>query len=105
MGLAGFQLTVLYDFDVCVEGAFSPGDVSINWADCFHSLSPEMELAVATIWAAAERSAARSGQQLYSGPLCRLDAYRTCGNTLSLSLSRTDYRSMLGTSRQLHALP
>lgn len=53
---------------------------------------------MATHWRRIRERARRRGQELFAGPLCRLDGHQWSGERLRLSLSLTDYRQLQGTS-------
>jgi 8-oxo-dGTP pyrophosphatase MutT (NUDIX family) len=56
---------------------------------------PEVERAINEAWNAA---AARLGQKLFDGPMCRLERWSASPERLDLTLSRSSYRPFLGTN-------
>ena len=61
-------------------------------------MPPEVEEIIERRCQAAQADARHRGAELFCGSLCRLDRYEVHGTELAVSLSRTDYRQMLGTS-------
>src|SRR5688572_24193130 len=83
-------------YDVRAAGDWSPQQVSIAWtAATTRRIVPEVERAIDDAWQAA---AARLGDKLFDGPLCRLEHWSASPQRLELTLSRTTYRAFLGTN-------
>ena len=82
-------------FNLLAAGSWSPEQVTVTWAGSSRKLVPEVERAIEAAWAEAS---GRLGEKLFDGPMCRLEGFAASPDRLELTLSRTSYRSFLGTN-------
>ena len=82
-------------FERLAAGDWLPHQVSVTWTQNSRKIIPEVERAIDDAWHAA---AARLGDKLFDGPMCRLERWSAAGDRLELTLSRTSYRPFLGTN-------
>ena len=83
-------------YDVRAAGDWSPRQVMVAWTAAeTRRVVPEVERAIDQAWRAA---AARLGDKLFDGPLCRLEGWSASPERLELTLARTTYRAFLGTN-------
>jgi len=83
-------------YDVRAAGDWAPRQVAVAWsAASSRRIVPEVERAIDDVWRAA---AARLGDKLFDGPMCRLERWLASPQRLELTLSRTSYRAFLGTN-------
>jgi hypothetical protein len=83
-------------YDVRAAGDWSPSQVTVAWtAASSRRIVPDVERAIDEAWRAA---AARLGEKLFDGPLCRLEGWSASPQRLELTLSPTSYRAFLGTN-------
>jgi len=82
-------------FDLRAAGVWLPHQVTIAWTRNSRPIIPEVERAIDAAWHAA---AARLGDKLFDGPMCRLEQWSATPDRLELTLSRTSYRPFLGTN-------
>jgi len=76
-------------------GDWATGQVTVRWAESSRVIHPEVERAIESSWQAA---AARLGDKLFDGPMCRLEYYQATPDQLALTLSRSNYKPFLGTN-------
>jgi hypothetical protein len=81
-------------FDICIIGDWSEGDIRCRWVPSTRRIVAEVETAIERAWQEAQR---RRDVQLFDGPMCRLEAWRTRHRALELDISQTSYRVFLGT--------
>jgi hypothetical protein len=82
-------------FDLLAAGDWSPDQVRIAWSADTRRVNLEVERAIDVAWSAA---VARLGDKLFDGPMCRLERWSASPQRLELTLSRTSYRTFLGTN-------
>jgi hypothetical protein len=82
-------------FTICAQGDWPPGAVRATWAASTRRIVPEVERQIDAAWSAA---AARLGNQLFDGPMCRLERWNASPQSLDLTLAPTSYRPFLGTN-------
>ena len=82
-------------FDLRAAGDWLPHQVVVTWTADSRKVVPEVERAIDDAWRAA---AARLGNKLFDGPMCRLEHWSASPERLELTLSRTSYRPFLGTN-------
>jgi hypothetical protein len=86
-------------FEIVLTGRFTLEQVVVRWRpEARRRPDPTIDALIAAEWARREAEAAATGRLLFPGPLCRLDAFATAGETLRLTLGPTDYREFLGTN-------
>lgn len=87
-----------------VVGEWDQTHVRTVWGDSSHSVPAEVQELIEETW---QRASARPGVKLFDGPMCRMEkwAARTSGGregadggVLELVLSRTSYKSFMGTN-------
>lgn len=76
-------------------GSWSPGQVRVEWVPGSRPIIDSVERLIDDAWSAARR---RAGVMLFDGPMCRLESCRAAPGSLHLALSRTSYRTFLGTN-------
>jgi len=77
----------------CV-GNFAPGEVIVRNSPDSRPRVAEIESAIETAW---QQASARIGVKLFDGPMCRLESF-IADRRLTLHLSRTTYKTFLGTN-------
>jgi 8-oxo-dGTP pyrophosphatase MutT (NUDIX family) len=82
-------------FDLRAAGDWLPHQVRVTWTPNSRKIVPEVERAIDDAWNAA---AARLGDKLFDGPMCRLEKWSASPHLLELTLSRSSYRPFLGTN-------
>jgi hypothetical protein len=82
-------------FDLRAAGDWLPHQVSVTWVQDSRKIVSEVERAIDEAWNAA---AARLGEKLFDGPMCRLEKWSASPERLDLALSRSSYRPFLGTN-------
>jgi hypothetical protein len=82
-------------FDIRATGDWGPAQVTAQWVPSTRTIHPEVEHAIETAWSLAS---SRKGIHLFDGPMCRLEHWTPTPYQLDLSLSRTSYKSFLGTN-------
>jgi hypothetical protein len=82
-------------FDLRAAGDWLPHQVTVTWVENSRKIVPEVERAIDEAWSAA---AARLGEKLFDGPMCRLENWSASPDRLELTLSRSSYRPFLGTN-------
>jgi hypothetical protein len=82
-------------FDLRAAGDWLPHQVSVTWVQSSRKIIPQVERAIDDAWNAA---AARLGEKLFDGPMCRLERWFASPDRLELTLSRSRYRPFLGTN-------
>ena len=82
-------------FDLRAAGDWLPHQVRVTWTSNSRKIVPEVERAIDEAWNAA---AARLGDKLFDGPMCRLEKWSASPDLLELTLSRSSYRPFLGTN-------
>jgi len=82
-------------FDLLAAGDWLPQQVTVAWTKSSRTIVPEVERDIDVAWNAA---AARLGDKLFDGPMCRLEKWSASRERLELTLSRTSYRPFLGTN-------
>ena len=88
-------------FDLRAAGEWLPHQVVVTWTANSRRIVPEVERAIDDAWRSA---AARLGDKLFDGPMCRLERWSASPARLELTLSRTSYRPFLGTNYAKAAL-
>jgi len=78
-------------------GRWAPSAVNVSWTQSSRRSVPEVEQAIERAWAEAK---SRLGDKLFDGPMCRMERWTATLERLDLTLSRTSYRSFLGTNLQ-----
>ena len=76
-------------------GNWSSSQVSISWIPNSRRIIPEVETAIDAAWANA---LARPGVHLFDGPMCRVESWAATDDRLCLTLSKSTYKSFLGTN-------
>ena len=82
-------------FRVLEIGQWRQGEVVVEWSASSLSIGADVEQHIERSWCEAQR---RLGDRLFDGPMCRLEHASRSGNTLRLAVSKTSYRTFLGTS-------
>ena len=82
-------------FDLRAAGDWLPHQVTVAWTQSSRRIIPEVERAIDEAWRTA---AARLGDKLFDGPMCRLEKWSATRDRLELVLSPTSYRPFLGTN-------
>jgi len=88
------------DFSLLVVGRFLPGQVDVHWEASARRSHPEVDRAIDAAWNAATTT---PGVRLFDGQVARLESYSlnsspTGSATLSVALSPTSYRVVVGTN-------
>jgi 8-oxo-dGTP pyrophosphatase MutT (NUDIX family) len=78
-----------------LPGNWSSENVSVHWTQSTRQIIPEVENAIDLAW---EKALARPGINLFDGPMCRFESWTSSGSRLDLTLSRTGYKTFLGTN-------
>lgn len=73
----------------------SVGDVQTEWAPSTRRIVPEVEQAVEDVW---QQKLKQPKIRLWDGPLCRMEGWELTGGKLRLRVSRTSYKTFLGTN-------
>ena len=76
-------------------GAWTPDQVRTEWVESSRPIIESVERAIDEAWRHARQ---RPGVLLFDGPMCRLERWRATPHELHLSLSRTSYKTFLGTN-------
>ncbi len=76
-------------------GVWGLGKVKASWVPSTRRIDPEIERLVDRAWGGAM---ARPGVHLFDGAMCRMESGRRVGDELHLSLSKTGYKTFLGTN-------
>ncbi len=79
-----------------VTGCWPRHTVTATWTTSTLALTTGDQAAIAARW--AEREAAAAGISLFDGPMGRLETWEADATGLRLTLSRTSYRTFLGTN-------
>jgi hypothetical protein len=72
--------------------------VRVSWTASTRVSDPRVEGLIDAAWAGASQ---RKGIQLFDGPMCRLESFTATPSKLELKVSRTSYRTFLGTNMTL----
>jgi len=78
-----------------VIGRFSRGQVRTRWVDSTRPRIAEVEAGIERAWQEASR---RPGVRLFDEPMCRLESFHPAADQLTLLLSRTSYKTFVGTN-------
>ncbi|HTL29947.1 MAG TPA: hypothetical protein VL282_12030, partial [Tepidisphaeraceae bacterium] len=81
-----------------VIGDWDEDAVRVSWTASRLASNPRVERLIDTAWAGARQ---RKGIQLFDGPMCRLESFSATPTSLDLHVSRTSYRTFLGTNMSL----
>src|SRR3954470_7945056 len=76
-------------------GDWSEDAVRVTWAASTRPTIPEVEQAIESAWTTAMQ---QKGIQLFDGPMCRLESLSAWPSLLALQVSRTSYKTFLGTN-------
>jgi hypothetical protein len=76
-------------------GDWSPDQVRYEQIQSTRPIVPEVEHLIDQAW---QRVSQQPGVHLFDGPMVRLESWRTAGDDLQLTLSRTSYKPFLGTN-------
>ena len=89
-------------FLIDVSGRFDEERVTQSWSDKQQPTTPTMQAAVEQAWSAAVTLAQSDDFTLYDGELVSLRDAKSSGQNLNLELSRTTYKSFVGTNMNPH---
>jgi 8-oxo-dGTP pyrophosphatase MutT (NUDIX family) len=76
-------------------GNWSAAQLSVEWSPNTRRIIPEVESAIETAWAGA---LARPNVHLFDGPMCRLESWRATDDQLTLKISKSSYKTFVGTN-------
>ncbi|MDB5324351.1 MAG: hydrolase [Phycisphaerales bacterium] len=76
-------------------GQWSPDQLAVEQTPSTQRSTPEVDQAIERAW---QHATARPGVQLFDGPMCRLESWHATPDRLKLTLSRTTYKTFLGTN-------
>ncbi len=82
-------------FDLLMLGRWRPREVRCVWGESTFAPTTATLQQIEQAW---HEAAARPGIHLFDGPMCRLEHASPDGPNLCLRLSRTNYRTFLGTN-------
>ena len=78
-----------------LQQRFDEGEVATRFVASTRRDTPASAASVEVAW---NRMRDTPGLSLFDGPMCRLEAFRFDGRRLALDLSRTSYKTFLGTN-------
>jgi 8-oxo-dGTP pyrophosphatase MutT (NUDIX family) len=76
-------------------GNWTRDQLAIHWVQSTRRIEPEVESAIDIAWT---KAMARPGVHLFDGPMCRLESWSLSDGQLYLTLSKTSYKTFLGTN-------
>jgi 8-oxo-dGTP pyrophosphatase MutT (NUDIX family) len=76
-------------------GNWTPSQVRITWSLNTRQIITKVESAIETAW---QTALARPGVHLFDGPMCRLESWTATDDQLNLTLSKSNYKTFLGTN-------
>jgi hypothetical protein len=76
-------------------GNWNPSQVRADWVPSSRPIIEDVERLIGAAWNAAK---SRPGVMLFDGPMCRLESVEATPDALRLRLSRTSYKTFLGTN-------
>lgn len=76
-------------------GCWTRSQLAVSWTSSTRRLVPQVETAIDIAWTAA---LTRPGVHLFDGPMCRLEAWTATDDRLNLTLSKSTYKTFLGTN-------
>jgi hypothetical protein len=76
-------------------GLWTPSQITVSWTAAARKIIPAVDELIEKTW---NESLRRPGIHLFNGPMCRLESFDTKNNSLHLALSRTNYKTFLGTN-------
>ncbi len=82
-------------YDIMLQGNWPSGRIEAHWTENSRPLLPEIEQLIDATW---DQLHAQPGIFLFDGPMCRLEGFSARDGILQLALSRTQYRTFLGTN-------
>lgn len=78
-----------------VVGAWKPGEIALSWTTNSRPIIPQVEELIELAW---QKAMARPGIHLFDGPMCRLESIDAKPQAMHLSLSKSSYKSYVGTN-------
>jgi 8-oxo-dGTP pyrophosphatase MutT (NUDIX family) len=78
-----------------VDQSFDESHVRVRWQPSGRRIVGEVERGIESAW---QRVCARPGVHLFDGAVCRLESFEVDDNVLSIGVSATSYRIVVGTN-------